>query len=112
MLTGLALAVWARIRLGRFWSDRIALKVDHQLVCDGPYAYVRHPIYSGVLLAVGGTALVVNQWRAALAFALLLTNYWIKAQSEDRLLAERFGDQFREHVRNTGFLAPRFRRST
>jgi protein-S-isoprenylcysteine O-methyltransferase Ste14 len=109
--SGLALASWARVRLGRFWSDKIVLKVDHQLVCDGPYAYVRHPIYSGVLLAIGGTALVVNQWRAVMAFALLLTNYWIKARREDRLLGDRFGQQFRDHARKTGFLVPHFHKS-
>jgi len=108
-LAGLALAVWARVRLGRFWSDKVVLKVDHQLIREGPYAFVRHPIYSGVLLAIAGTALVVNQWHAAIAFFLLLITYSIKAQKEDRLLANRFGEQFRDHQRHTGFLIPRLR---
>ena len=108
-LAGLALAVWARVRLGRFWSDKVVLKVDHQLIREGPYAFVRHPIYSGVLLAVAGTALVVNQWRAAIAFFVLCTTYLIKAKKEERLLANKFGEQFRDHQRHTGFLIPRLR---
>jgi protein-S-isoprenylcysteine O-methyltransferase Ste14 len=71
---------------------------------------MRHPIYSGVLLGVLGTALVVGQWRGVLAFLLLLSNYAIKAKTEDRILGGRFGAEFQEHVRRGGFLLPRFRR--
>jgi len=53
-MAGLALCVWARHHLGEYWSDKVALKVDHQLIRSGPYAYLRHPIYSGVLLGVAG----------------------------------------------------------
>src|SRR6266581_2379976 len=79
-LSGLVIALWARMHLGQHWSDKVVLKADHQLIRSGPYAYMRHPIYSGVLLGVAGTALVVGEWRAATAFMLLLTNYWIKAK--------------------------------
>jgi protein-S-isoprenylcysteine O-methyltransferase Ste14 len=73
-LAGLAIALWARVSLGQYWSDKIVLKVDHQLIRSGPYARMRHPIYSGVLLAVAGSALVVDEWRGMLSFILLLTN--------------------------------------
>jgi protein-S-isoprenylcysteine O-methyltransferase Ste14 len=109
-VAGLAIALWARVHLGQYWSDKIVLKVDHQLIRTGPYAYMRHPIYSGVLLGVLGTALVVGQWRGVLAFLLLLSNYAIKAKTEDRILGGRFGAEFQEHVRRGGFLLPRFRR--
>ena len=108
-LIGLAIALWARIHLGQFWSDKVVLKVDHQLIRSGPYACMRHPIYSGVLLGVLGTALVVGEWRGLLAFALLLTNYAIKAKKEERILSDRFRDDFREHQRRAGFLLPRLR---
>jgi protein-S-isoprenylcysteine O-methyltransferase Ste14 len=109
-LLGLAIALWARIHLGSYWSDKVVLRDDHQLIRAGPYAYMRHPIYSGVLLAVLGTALIVDQWRGVLAFALLFTNYAIKAKREERILADRFDQGFEEHRRGTGFLLPRFRR--
>jgi protein-S-isoprenylcysteine O-methyltransferase Ste14 len=110
-LTGMALAVWARVSLGQFWSDKIVLKVDHQLIRSGPYARMRHPIYSGVLLGVAGSALVVNEWRGALAFLLLLTNYTVKAKREEKILAESFPVDFADHKRSAGFLLPRFFRN-
>jgi protein-S-isoprenylcysteine O-methyltransferase Ste14 len=106
-LAGLAIAIWARISLGQYWSDKIVLKVDHQLVRSGPYARMRHPIYSGVLLGVAGSALVVDEWRAVLAFLLLLTNYMVKAKREDKILAGAFAQDFAEHRRRAGLLLPR-----
>lgn len=107
-LAGVALTVWARRRLGTNWSDKVEIKVDHELVLSGPYAYVRHPIYSGVLLGIAGTALAIGEWRGILAFGIMLVNYAIKAKKEERVLANRFGDAFRQHQRQTGFLIPHF----
>jgi protein-S-isoprenylcysteine O-methyltransferase Ste14 len=108
-VAGLALATWARIHLGRNWSDKVVIQAGHQLICTGPYARLRHPIYSGVLLGVLGTALVLGEWRGLVAFVLLLTNYAIKARKEDRVLEESFGAEFEEHKRRAGFLLPRIR---
>ena len=108
-LIGMAIALWARMALGQYWSDRVIVQADHQLVRTGPYTHMRHPIYSGVLLAVLGTALVVGEWRGVLAFAILLTNYAIKAKREERILSERFADEFGDHQRHAGFLLPRLR---
>lgn len=104
---GLGLALWARIHLGRNWSDKVVIQAGHQLIRTGPYARLRHPIYSGVLLGVLGTAVVLGEWRGVIAFLLLLTNYAIKARKEDRVLGESFGMEFEEHRRRTGFLLPR-----
>jgi protein-S-isoprenylcysteine O-methyltransferase Ste14 len=108
-LAGMGIAVWARIHLGQYWSDKVVLKVDHQLISSGPYARMRHPIYSGVLLGVAGTALVVGEWRGVLAFLLLLTNYAIKAKREEQILAGAFAEGFPEHKKRAGFLFPRLR---
>lgn len=104
---GMAIATWARLSLGRFWSDKVVLQSGHQLIRTGPYARMRHPLYSGVLLGVLGTALLLDQWRGLLAFAILLLNYIIKAKKEEHLLAAEFGAQFAEHVNHAGFLLPR-----
>jgi protein-S-isoprenylcysteine O-methyltransferase Ste14 len=106
-LLGLGIAVWARVHLGRFWSDKVVLQADHQLVRSGPYAYMRHPIYSGVLLGVAGTAVVLDEIRGMVAFCLLLANYVIKARREEKILAQQFGEEFSFHRRQAGFLLPK-----
>jgi protein-S-isoprenylcysteine O-methyltransferase Ste14 len=108
-LIGLGLATWARMHLGRNWSDKVVIQSSHQLIRTGPYARLRHPIYSGVLLGVLGTAVVLGEWRGAIAFVLLLINYVVKARKEDRVLADSFAAQFQEHRQRAGFLLPRLR---
>ena len=103
---GMGLAIWARWNLGRNWSDKVVLKVDHELIRSGPYAYLRHPIYTGVLLAVFGTALVIGEWRGIAALILLGTNYFVKATREEKILEANFGDAFAEYKRRTGFFLP------
>lgn len=106
-LTGLGVAIWARVSLGQYWSDKIVLKVDHHLVRSGPYGRMRHPIYSGVLLGVAGSALVLDEWRGVVAFLLLLSNYMVKASREDKILEQAFPLDFAEHEKNAGFILPR-----
>jgi protein-S-isoprenylcysteine O-methyltransferase Ste14 len=108
-MAGLGIATWARVHLGKNWSDKVVIRAGHQLIRTGPYAHLRHPIYSGVLLGVLGTAVGLGEWRGMIAFLLLLTNYAIKARQEDRLLAKNFGDDFLLHEKHAGFLLPKFR---
>lgn len=103
---GAALAIWARVILGENWSARVTRKVDHQLIKSGPYAFVRHPIYSGLLLATMGTALVLGEWRGVLAVPLVLASESIKARREERFMATEFGASYEEYRRETGFLIP------
>ena len=106
---GILLMIWARRHLGAYWSDKVEIKTNHQLISTGPYARLRHPIYTGMLVAVAGTALAVGEWRGVAAFLLLLANYVIKARKEERILRQRFGPAFEEYDRRTGFLIPRIR---
>lgn len=108
---GLALAFWARYHLGRNWSSQITLKEGHTLVCTGPYRYLRHPIYSGILLALVGTALTVGRYRALLGVALAWLAFLWKASQEDAWLARAFGEQFERQRQRTGRLLPRWRRA-
>jgi protein-S-isoprenylcysteine O-methyltransferase Ste14 len=106
---GIALALWARWHLGQYWSGRITIKEDHKLIRTGPYARLRHPIYSGLDLAVIGTALAMDQWRCIMGAVVVMLGFVIKAKREEAMLRGQFGDAFEEHRRYTGFLLPRLR---
>ena len=106
---GIALALWARWHLGQYWSARITIKADHKLIRTGPYSRLRHPIYSGLDLAAIGGALAIAQWRCVAGVWLIILGYWIKAKREEAMLTARFGADFQEHCRHTGFLFPRYR---
>lgn len=99
---GLAFAAWARDVLGRNWSGR-----DHQLVTAGPYAYVRHPLYTGILVALVGTALVSGQLGAVLGFACAILFFRAKARREERILEAEFGPGYTDYRSRTGSLLPR-----
>lgn len=104
---GIGLAIWARYHLGQYWSGRITLKEGHQLIRTGPYARLRHPIYTGLTLAAIGSALVINHWRCVLGVAVIMIGFVIKAKREEALLKGQFGEAFDEHMRHTGFLLPK-----
>jgi protein-S-isoprenylcysteine O-methyltransferase Ste14 len=105
---GIAFAIWARYCIGANWSGRVTLKVDHQLIRSGPYAFVRHPIYTGLLVANAGAALFIGKWRCLAALAIFLVEMSRKALKEEKLMVSEFGDRYGEYRRQTGFLVPRF----
>jgi protein-S-isoprenylcysteine O-methyltransferase Ste14 len=110
IVAGLAISVWARRHIGQFWSARVMLKEDHQLIRSGPYARVRHPIYSGLMLALIGTGVFVGEWRAVIGVLLIFAAHWWKAQREEALLAGQFGAVYDEYRQRTGSLLPRLQR--
>ncbi len=105
---GIGFAIWARYHIGRYWSSTVSLRADHQLIRTGPYAHIRHPIYTGILLAILGTGLAVGKYRALVAFVIMLAGFAWKASREEALLSGEFGPAFEEHKRVTGFFLPRF----
>lgn len=104
---GMALAIWARSHLGANWSATITIRTSHSLVSTGPYARLRHPIYSGLVFAITGTALTQGEWRGLLALVIALIVWSIKARKEESWLRDEFGAQFEEYSQRTGFLLPR-----
>src|SRR5665213_1845607 len=88
--TGLGYAVWARVHLGRNWSSKVVVKEDHALVRTGPYRRVRHPIYTGMLLALLGSALAVAEWRGFLALACALVGVLVRVRAEESRMGETF----------------------
>jgi protein-S-isoprenylcysteine O-methyltransferase Ste14 len=104
---GIAFAIWARYHIGRYWSGSVSLREGHQLIRRGPYACIRHPIYTGILLASAGTVVALGTYRLLAVFLILLAGFVMKAKREEALLSREFGAAFEEHHRQTGFFLPR-----
>ena len=105
-VAGCAFAVWARARLGSNWSASVTRKRGHELVRGGPYAIVRHPIYSGLLLGILGTALAQGELRSLLALGLAFVGWLLKARIEERFLIEEFGGDYLSYRRRVKQLIP------
>lgn len=104
-VTGIALAFWARVFIGRNWGMPMSRKADPELVTTGPYRYVRHPIYSGVLLAMFGTSLVMG-WAWAVLLILLSAYFIWSARTEEKYLATQFPDAYPAYRARTRMLLP------
>jgi protein-S-isoprenylcysteine O-methyltransferase Ste14 len=99
------LAIWARVYLGRNWGMPMSQKVDPELVTTGPYHSIRHPIYSGILLAMIGTTIAVSlYWLAAV---ILLGAYFLySAIVEERNMSQLFPSSYPQYKRSTKMLVP------
>jgi protein-S-isoprenylcysteine O-methyltransferase Ste14 len=104
---GVALAMWARLVLGENWSAAVSIRKDHELIRMGPYRTMRHPIYTGMLLGLLGTALVVGEVRGLLALVIVGLGFYLKARKEEAFLAREFGAGFEAHAKRTGMFLPR-----
>jgi len=102
---GLALAVWARMHLGRNWGTPMTEKVEPELVTSGPYRLVRHPIYSGILVAGIGTVVALS-WLWISVVALAGVYFLYSARVEERYLIDRFPDDYPLYKRSTKMLVP------
>src|ERR1700757_2703904 len=107
--SGLGFAVWARAYLAGNWSSSVTVKVGHELVRTGPYRWVRHPIYSGIILAMFGTAIEHRQVRGLIAVVLLYAGFKIKSRIEEQAMAATFGSEYADYMNSTGAIGPRLR---
>jgi protein-S-isoprenylcysteine O-methyltransferase Ste14 len=106
---GMLFSIWARVTLGRNWSGTVVLKEGQELISAGPYALVRHPIYTGLLIALAGTALYDGRVRALVGLALFAIGFTLKARAEEALLEGEFGDEYRSYRASTPMLIPSLR---
>jgi len=106
---GIAITFWARVHIGRNWSGRVVIKEQHELIRSGPYTLVRHPIYTGLLLALAGTALTIGELRALFAVALAAVHFVQKAKREENFMSQEFGEEYTRYRSETGMLLPRLR---
>jgi len=103
-LSGFAFAIWARINLGRNWGQPMTLKQGHELVTTGPYRFVRHPIYTGILLAMLGSAIIRPFW--IVAFVCLTAYFIYSARTEERIMSSQFPGEYTEYKKRTKMLVP------
>jgi protein-S-isoprenylcysteine O-methyltransferase Ste14 len=104
-LAGFALAFWARVHIGRNWGVPMSLRENHELVTSGPYRYVRHPIYSGIMLAMIGTAFATDLAWLAL-FVIYFVFFLFAARSEEKTMQRQFPEAYSAYRRRTKMLIP------
>ena len=106
LVVGMAFAIWARAILGGNWSGTVTVKEGHELVERGPYRRIRHPIYTGLLLAVLGTALAGGRLYGLLAFVIALLALIRKLRVEERFMGQEFGERYADYRRRSHALIP------
>ena len=106
VVLGLAFSVAARVWLGNNWSGMVTLKQDHELIRSGPYRWVRHPIYTGLLLAILGSAIALGEWRGLVALVLVAVAFLRKVAIEERFLTQQFGAAYARYRAEVPALVP------
>lgn len=105
-VAGVLFCIWARAILGRNWSGTVTIKKDHELILRGPYAFVRHPIYTGLLVGMLGTAIVFGYVRCFVGAFICGFALWLKLQIEERFMLQQFGDQYTDYRQRVRALVP------
>ena len=105
-VAGLAFAIWARVHLGKNWSGMPVIREQHTLTRTGPYRYVRHPIYSGIVLGLLGTAIGIGYLIVFLCVILIFVLFVIKSRTEEKFLEEEFGEEYAKYRREVKALIP------
>jgi protein-S-isoprenylcysteine O-methyltransferase Ste14 len=105
-LTSVGLFAWAHAILGRFWSPHLQLRPGHRLITGGPYARIRHPIYSAIVGWLMSIGLMAANWTAFVFAALAALHFLLKIKGEEKMMLEEFGDEYREYMKRTARLLP------
>ena len=111
VVLGFLFAWWARLHLGRLWSGRVTRKEGHRVVSTGPYALVRHPIYTGVIVAAFAAGIAERRWLALLGAVVIAAGFWLRARLEERFLTSELGPAYEAYARQVPMLIPFFPRT-
>ena len=103
---GLLFCGWARLKLGRNWSGVVTFKGGHELITRGPYAMVRHPIYTGILVMIVATVIVYGHVAGIIALPFVFWGLWIKLRYEEKLMLEKFPEAYAAYQRRVKRLIP------
>jgi protein-S-isoprenylcysteine O-methyltransferase Ste14 len=91
---GLAVAIWSRGTLAGNWSATVTFKQGHELVQTGPYRFVRHPIYTVILLMILGSVIAVGRLQSSFGFLIVCIGFWIKLKQEESLMLLHFPNEY------------------
>ena len=105
-LCGMGLLVWVHICLGKEWSTKLRLRTDHHLVQTGPYARIRHPMYTALFAIYGSMGILSSNYAILVLIAMAVTSIAVRIPREEQMLAEKFGEEYRTYVQKTGSLFP------
>jgi len=106
LVAGFVFAVWARSYLGSNWSGTITVKEEHELVRNGPYSFARHPIYTGFIMGMAGSAIALGELRGILAVVLFVAAYLRKIRIEEKWLIAHFGQAYEDYCKDVRALIP------
>lgn len=106
VIAGLAFTVWARVHLGRNWSGTVTVKQDHELIRSGPYAYVRHPIYTGLIAALLGITIASGTVHAAIGMAIIASSLVRKSRVEEDFMRATFPGEYQRYSAQVPALIP------
>jgi protein-S-isoprenylcysteine O-methyltransferase Ste14 len=109
-----AVAIWllwrSHVDLGRNWTPTLGIRADHQLVTDGVFKYVRHPMYAAHLLWAIAQVLMLHNWIAGYSFLVVsVPHYLLRVKAEEQMMLEQFGEQYESYMQRTGRIIPRIK---
>lgn len=108
IFTGDLLFIWSHKSLGKNWSPILEIRKGHTLVTDGPYRFIRHPMYAAILLIGIGVSFLSANWIVTLSYMLpVICLYMVRVSDEEKMMAEQFGNEYREYIKRTGRLIPK-----
>ena len=105
-IAGLIFCIWARFTLGRNWSGVVTLKGGHELITNGPYSLVRHPIYTGLLTMFVATVIVRGHVAGIIAIPFVVVSFWVKLRYEENLMLKKFPDEYAAYQQRVRCLIP------
>lgn len=105
-VAGLGFAIWARQTLADNWSSMVTFKEGHKLIDRGPYRFVRHPIYTGMLVMALGSALAADRVGSFAGLLCWCMSFWIKLTQEEKLMARHFPDEYPAYKKRVKALVP------
>jgi len=105
-VAGFVFCIWARFTLGRNWSGVVTLKGGHELITSGPYALVRHPIYTGLLTMFVATVIVLGHVAGFIAMPFVFVSFWIKLRYEEKLMLKQFPNEYAAYQQRVKRIIP------